>query len=312
VAGGDPLLQRPHLAGDRLHEPLLTLGQGRDDGIGQLEGRAGVQPSRLDPPQHGAGLAQGGLGGDRRVHRAVHGDQIAGAEELVQLHVVDVAAGAELGGVQDDQEVVAGGPDLGTALRSTPAWTARGGSRRPPSAPGRPPRRRRGCPPDQPVVAGQQLLQLPRPDAAGCRHRTPSERPSRRPPPGSSAPGAGLAPMPTVPAQQPDRAPKGCGGTGRERPASRGNDQAKQTGQAADLALWSPRRDSNPRPSDYEATATRKDRVGWVRQRSLDKVLGKLEQACARQNIGHVIGHGSQPAVTIRTADPGKASRSTG
>jgi hypothetical protein len=50
VAGGDPLLQRPHLAGDRLHEPLLALGQGRDDGIGQLEGRAGVQPSRLDPP----------------------------------------------------------------------------------------------------------------------------------------------------------------------------------------------------------------------------------------------------------------------
>jgi hypothetical protein len=43
----------------------------------------------------------------------VHGDQIAGADELVQLHVVDVAAGAELGGVQDDQEVVAGGPDLG-------------------------------------------------------------------------------------------------------------------------------------------------------------------------------------------------------
>jgi hypothetical protein len=111
---------------------------------------------------------------------------------------------------------------LGTALRSTPAWTARGGSRRPPSAPGRPSRRRRGCPPDQPVVAGQQLLQLPRPDAAGCRHRTPSERPSRRPPPGSSAPCAGLAPMPTVPAQQPGRAPKGCGGTGRERPASRG------------------------------------------------------------------------------------------
>jgi hypothetical protein len=173
---------------------------------------------------------------------------------------------------------------LGTALRSTPAWTARGGSRRPPSAPGRPPRRRRGCPPDQPVVAGQQLLQLPRPDAAGCRHRTPSERPSRRPPPGSSAPGAGLAPMPTVPAQQPDRAPKGCGGTGRERPASRGNDQAKQTGQAADLALWSPRRDSNPRPSDYEAKRVRPAGTGqccsrcsrwWTRPCSVALNLGR-------------------------------------
>ena len=41
------------------------------------------------------------------------GHDIAGADELVQFHVVDVAARAELGGVQDDEEVVPVGPDLG-------------------------------------------------------------------------------------------------------------------------------------------------------------------------------------------------------
>jgi hypothetical protein len=46
----------------------------------------------------------------------------------------------------------------------------------------------------------------------------------------------------------------------------------------------------------------RKASVGSVRQRRSDKLPGKLEQSWARQNIGHVIGHGSQPAVTIRAA----------
>jgi hypothetical protein len=72
-----------------------------------------VQPSGLDPPQHRVGLPQRGLLGDRRVHWAVDGDQVAGADELVQLDVVDVAAGAQLGGVQHDKEVVAVGADLG-------------------------------------------------------------------------------------------------------------------------------------------------------------------------------------------------------
>jgi hypothetical protein len=72
---------------------------------------------------------------------------------------------------------------------------------------------------------------------------------------------------------------------------------------ASDLRFWSPRSDSNRRPSDYEATANRKGRVDWVRQRSSDKVCGKLEQACASQNIGQGIGHSSGPAVTTRAAD---------
>jgi hypothetical protein len=58
----------------------------------------------------------------------------------------------------------------------------------------------------------------------------------------------------------------------------------------------------NPRPSDYEATATRKTRVDWARQRSSDKMTGKLEQASASQNIGHVIGRWQQAGVTIRPA----------
>jgi hypothetical protein len=37
-------------------------------------------------------------------------------------------------------------------------------------------------------------------------------------------------------------------------------------------------------------------------------VPGNPEQACASQIIGNVIGHSSGPAVTIRVADPGKAS----
>jgi hypothetical protein len=43
----------------------------------------------------------------------VDGDHIAGANELVELDVVDVTALAELGGVQDDEDVVAVGADLG-------------------------------------------------------------------------------------------------------------------------------------------------------------------------------------------------------
>jgi len=89
------------------------LGQGRDDRVGQLEGRAGAQPSRLDPPQHRAGLPQRGLLGDRRVDRPVDGDHIAGADELVQLDVVDVAARAQLWGMQDHEEVVTVGAHLG-------------------------------------------------------------------------------------------------------------------------------------------------------------------------------------------------------
>ena len=122
-----------------------------------------MQPAGLDPPQHRPGLAQRGLGWDRRVERAVDGDHIAGADELVQFHVVDVAARAQLGGMQDDEDVVPGRRGtLGTALRSTQAWTARGWK------PKDLPQHLGGLlvahgdvHPDQPVVPGEQLLQLP-------------------------------------------------------------------------------------------------------------------------------------------------------
>ena len=162
MPGGDPLLQRPHLAGDRLHEPLLALGQGRDDGIGQLERRPGTQPTGLDPPQHRVGLPQRSLGRDRRVHRAVDGDQITGTDELVQLDVVDMAARAQLGGVQDDEDVVAVGPDLrhGVPLDAGPDRQRVEAEHLPQHlggllvADG-------DVDPDQPIVADQQLLQLP-------------------------------------------------------------------------------------------------------------------------------------------------------
>jgi hypothetical protein len=43
----------------------------------------------------------------------VDGHDIARTDELVQFHVVDVAARAQLGGVQDDEDVVPVGADLG-------------------------------------------------------------------------------------------------------------------------------------------------------------------------------------------------------
>jgi hypothetical protein len=68
--------------------------------------------------------------------------------------------------------------------------------------------------------------------------------------------------------------------------------------------LGSLRRDSNPRPSDYEATGSREVRIGWLRLRSSGRVPGNLEPCCASQNIGHVIGQGRRPAVTIRPLAP--------
>src|SRR5512132_1043068 len=161
VPGGDPLLQGPHLAGDGLHERLLALGQGRDDRIRQLERRPGTEPAGLDAPQHRAGLTQRGLFGDRRVDRAVDGDHIAGADELVELDVVDVAAGAELGGVQDHENVVTVGPDLGHGVALDAGLD---GERV--EAEDLPQHldgllvADRDVHPHQPVVAGEQLLQL--------------------------------------------------------------------------------------------------------------------------------------------------------
>jgi hypothetical protein len=150
-----------HLAGHLFHEPFLALGQGRDDRVGQLEGRPGAQAAGLDAPQHRLGFAQGGLLGDRRVDRAVDGDQIAGADELVQLDVMDVAAGAELGGVRDHEDVVAVGPDLGHGVALDTRLDRQG-------VEAEHLRQHLGgllvadrdVHPDQPVVAGQQRRQV--------------------------------------------------------------------------------------------------------------------------------------------------------
>ena len=44
------------------------------------------------------------------------GDQVTGTDELVQLDVVDMATGAELGGVEHDEDVVTVGADLGHGI----------------------------------------------------------------------------------------------------------------------------------------------------------------------------------------------------
>jgi hypothetical protein len=92
----------------------------------------------------------------------VDGDHRAGADELVQLDVVDVAARAQLGGVQDDEDVVAVGPHLGHGVALDTGLDRQGVEAE------HLPQHLGGLlvadgdvDPDQPIVAGEQLLQLP-------------------------------------------------------------------------------------------------------------------------------------------------------
>jgi hypothetical protein len=86
----------------------------------------------------------------------VDGDHIAGADELVQLDVVDMAARAQLGGVQDDEDVVAVGPDLGHGVALDTRLDRQGvKAEHLPQYPGGLLGAEGDVHPDQPVVAGQ-------------------------------------------------------------------------------------------------------------------------------------------------------------
>jgi hypothetical protein len=61
-----------------------------DDRAGQLEGAGGPQSAALQPPDHFRGVDERRLEVDRGVERAVHGDQHARPDKLVELDVVDV------------------------------------------------------------------------------------------------------------------------------------------------------------------------------------------------------------------------------
>jgi hypothetical protein len=91
----------------------------------------------------------------------VDGDQAPGADELVQLDVVDVAARAQLGGMEDDEDVVAVGPNLGHGVALDTRLDGQGME---PEGLGQQPGGRLvadgDVDPDQPVVAGQQRPQL--------------------------------------------------------------------------------------------------------------------------------------------------------
>ncbi len=65
LAAGDPLLELPHVAGDRLDVFLLVAGQRGDDRVGQFERSRRAQPTGLDAGEHAAGLAQRDLGSRR-------------------------------------------------------------------------------------------------------------------------------------------------------------------------------------------------------------------------------------------------------
>ncbi len=96
VPGGDLPLQRPHLLGERGEVVPQPGRQRRDDGERQLVRGRGAEAAVEQPAGDGAGLDPRGLGGDLRVQRPVHGDEPAGADELVELDVVDVPPGAAL------------------------------------------------------------------------------------------------------------------------------------------------------------------------------------------------------------------------
>ena len=69
-----------------------------------------------------ARVSRRATGGDRPVQRPVHGDQEPGADELVELDVAHGPAAAALGGVQDQEDMVRVGVDLGhlVALDAVP------------------------------------------------------------------------------------------------------------------------------------------------------------------------------------------------
>lgn len=115
-AAGDLLLESPDVLGGGLDVVLLMSGQRRDDRVGQLERRARLQSPGLDPPLHRASFAQCYLRVDGRVDRSVHGDQVVRPDELIELDVVHVAAGAAFRGVQDDERVIGVGVHFGHAV----------------------------------------------------------------------------------------------------------------------------------------------------------------------------------------------------
>ena len=159
--GGDALLHWPHLPGDQLDERLLALGQGRHDRTGQLEPRPGAQPAGLDAPQHCARLALCDLAGDGRVDGTMDDAQVAGADELVELDIVDVAALAQLGAVQHHEDVVTVGAHLGYGVTLDAGPAGQGvEAEHLRQDPGGRLVTDRDVDPDQPVIAGQQRRQV--------------------------------------------------------------------------------------------------------------------------------------------------------
>ena len=105
VATGDQAFQPPDLLRHRGQVVAEASAEGADDREGEVGRRGGVQAPALDPPRDRPGLGEGRLEGDGRVERAVHGDHPVGADELVELQVVDVPVRSHLRPVQDDEDV---------------------------------------------------------------------------------------------------------------------------------------------------------------------------------------------------------------
>jgi len=136
-------------------------GQRGQQGIRQLEGSVRLEPSAGQSTEHRVHLDHRRRLVDGRVERAVHRDEIALADELVEFDIVHMAAGAGLRRVQHQEQMVVVTMDLGhlIPIRRIPNRERMEPEDRPQRLLGLlvP---HRYVDPDQPVGAGQQGGQL--------------------------------------------------------------------------------------------------------------------------------------------------------
>jgi hypothetical protein len=102
----DSLLHQADLAGDLGDHVRFAVCDRGHDRVGETERRGGVQPTAVHSRCDCVGLPQRRLEGHLWIKGSMDGDQKVFADELVQFEIVHMAAGADLGCVHDDEQVV--------------------------------------------------------------------------------------------------------------------------------------------------------------------------------------------------------------
>ena len=103
----DPLLEPPDLLGEVVDEPLLHVGEGRDQGVEQRRRARGPQPPGIHACRDVPGLTQERGQRHREVARPMERHEEARTDVEVELEVVHVPARPRLGAVQREVEDVA-------------------------------------------------------------------------------------------------------------------------------------------------------------------------------------------------------------